>query len=262
MGCNSDYLEPTAREYELSRAARLYAYALETLGREVPDDVLKASQEMYCRRDFVAQLCDLISSLDEVSLDNVVYNARDKMARDLANWWESHQEADSLRQSKTLASQLKQIVAVHINDALGEATKNQRAVAEEQARLIELVDLFVDEKLTQQLTLAASMKSSYNIQFQAENNYFALNLNDAFWDNPVMVFGISHKDYRDVLDIESMSLSDAGVQFNKVIVKPVYEHFWFRLREFAKSNGFRNLSLTYAHDGVGTKCWSVFILEL
>lgn len=262
MGCNSDYLEPTAREYELSRAARLYVYALKTLDQEVPTDVLKASQEMYCRRDFVAQLCELISSLDDATIEKVVYNARDKTARDLADWWEAHQEADALRQGTPLAAQLKQIAAAHINGAQDEEARRQAEYNEEQARLIARIDQFVDEELKAKLILAASSKRSSNVRFYASKNRFELHLDDVFWGNPGMEYGIAHNDYSGVLDIESMGLTGAGVQFTNSKTRPIFEHLWFRLRQFAKLNGFQNLTLSYCHDGVGIKSWSVFFLEL
>ena len=262
MGCNSDYLEPTAREKELSRAARLYVYALKALGREVPADVLRESQEMYCRRDFVAQLCELISSLDESTIEKVVYNARDKMARDLADWWESHQEADALRQGTSLAAQLKQIAAAHLNAAQDEEAQKQSEINEEQARLIARIDQFVDEELEVKLILAASNKRGSNVRFYALKNRFELHMDDVFWGNPGMEYGIEQNDYSDILDIECLGLTEAGVQFTNSKTRPVFEHLWFRLRQFAKTNGFKNLTLSYCHDVVGIKSWSVFFLEL
>jgi len=39
-------------------------------------------------------ICDRISELNKIQLDRIVYNARDKNSRDLANWWEEHSNHD------------------------------------------------------------------------------------------------------------------------------------------------------------------------
>lgn len=97
MACNSDYLNPTRREVELRRTAALYAYALRQLSQPVPEAVTDAALSIYCSVDFVPDLCALLTSLSKKDLKRVVYNAQDKTARDLADWWEEHQAADRKR---------------------------------------------------------------------------------------------------------------------------------------------------------------------
>lgn len=94
MPCNSDYLEPTRRERELQRTARLLVYVNDNLHRVNRLPLLHAATDIYCRADYVPQLCAAISQMDEQERERIVYNAHDATSRDLADWWEEHQRAD------------------------------------------------------------------------------------------------------------------------------------------------------------------------
>ena len=103
MPCNSDYLEQNDREAELQRTAKLYAYALKACGEKVPKEVKKAAADYYCRVDYVAELCTFIGDIRAIrnrDYEHVVYNAKDRTSRDLADWWEDHQKADRKRKRK------------------------------------------------------------------------------------------------------------------------------------------------------------------
>jgi hypothetical protein len=97
MPCNSDYLEPNAREAKLQLTAILYKYALKKMKLKAPANVTTAARDIYCTFDFVPDLCDLITKMDSVERRKVVYNPYDKTARKLADWWEEHQRADRER---------------------------------------------------------------------------------------------------------------------------------------------------------------------
>ncbi len=99
MPCNSDYLDPTNREAELQRAAKLLVYVYEKLNLEVPSYVKKASKDVYCKDDrSVSRLCSILDAMPPDTLDRIVYNAKNKTSRDLADWWEEHQQADRERE--------------------------------------------------------------------------------------------------------------------------------------------------------------------
>lgn len=108
MPCRSDYMEPTHKERLLQETAVLFAYALNELGEEVPDSVHQAALDQYCRRDYVPDLCRLVSEMTEDELNRVVYNPRSKISRKLADWWETHQEADRRRLAEEQAELAKQ----------------------------------------------------------------------------------------------------------------------------------------------------------
>jgi len=102
MPCHSDYIEPGERERELQRAAKLYMFALESLRENVPLYVKRAANNPYGEEDVIPELCNYLTRLKRDFPDifeSVVY-ARSKQARDLANWWEDHEEADRAREVK------------------------------------------------------------------------------------------------------------------------------------------------------------------
>lgn len=101
MPCNSSYLEQRPDEAYRQRTARLYVYVRELLGDISPevDRALYVSNDIYAREDFTPQLCETLDTLsqNQTAFEQVVYNARDANSRDLADWWEKHQENDRKR---------------------------------------------------------------------------------------------------------------------------------------------------------------------
>jgi len=104
MGCRSDYLEANAAETNSKEAAQHLVYVMTKLKQEVPDYVTKAANSYYGDtgklHKMVVQLCDILTNMDEDIRDAIVYNAKDKQARQLADWWEEHQAEDRKRIAK------------------------------------------------------------------------------------------------------------------------------------------------------------------
>src|SRR5438552_10411770 len=96
MPCDSSYLEPTHSEREHQRAAQLLVYVLGRLSRAAPEWVMHESQNVYaCDARLFPLLCDTLRRLDAATRERLIYNAKDRTARDLADWWEDHQQADA-----------------------------------------------------------------------------------------------------------------------------------------------------------------------
>ena len=112
MPCNSDYMNPNNKEKELQKSAGLLVWLWNELGIEPESWAVNEAADMYASDErAVTVLCDVLKGLDDSSLDRIVYNGRNKMARKLADWWDEHQEADRIRENK---------------EALAETTKNLR----------------------------------------------------------------------------------------------------------------------------------------
>lgn len=99
MPCDSSYLEPTHRERQLQQTAQLLVYVHGKLTLRSSADLLAAAANQYCREDYVPELCAILNSLSPEELESIVYNARSKESRTLADWWERHQEADRKREA-------------------------------------------------------------------------------------------------------------------------------------------------------------------
>ena len=100
MPCRSDYMDPTHIETELQRTAQLLRFVYVKLELPVSDKLNKAAGDTWCKDDFVPELCKTIRGLNEEQLNDIVYNARDKISRSLADWWEEHEAADRAREAK------------------------------------------------------------------------------------------------------------------------------------------------------------------
>lgn len=129
MPCSSDYMEPTAREIESRKVNKLLAYILPKMGMIVPADITYASEYIYGKPDTLDAdtdlMCKLCGSLDEEKQNEIIYNGRDKMARQLADWWENHQEFDRVRTAeekrKAKLESLKENILAKLTDEEKEA---------------------------------------------------------------------------------------------------------------------------------------------
>ena len=67
----------------------------------VPDWIKHAAGKLYGevhRLDEATQmLCDLCSNMSESDQERIIYNAKNRVARELADWWEDHQKFDAER---------------------------------------------------------------------------------------------------------------------------------------------------------------------
>lgn len=102
MPCRSDYMDPTHKEQQLQRTAKLLSFVYKTLNYPVHKPLKEAANDCYCKQDYVPELCRVIRNMTEDELNRVVYNARDRTSRDLADWWEEHEAADRRREAQEL----------------------------------------------------------------------------------------------------------------------------------------------------------------
>lgn len=101
----------------------LLVHLYNSAGKKVPKYVHEATRGLYDSR-IVPLLCDTFMAMSPASRERLLYgNARDKMARRLADWWEQHQEADRMRAIKDAA---RQRVAKVRAGALAKLTKEER----------------------------------------------------------------------------------------------------------------------------------------
>jgi hypothetical protein len=99
MPCVSDYMEPNEKESLLQETAQLLIYVRMNTnsGVKISSRLKAAARDIYCRKDYVPELCDAISSMTEEEQARIVYDGRNPEARRLADWWDKHEEADRKR---------------------------------------------------------------------------------------------------------------------------------------------------------------------
>jgi hypothetical protein len=127
MPCRSDYMEPNDRELNQKLVGQLLIYVLASLHRPIPKEYIIAATHSYgegvvLEKD-VPKLCSILKSLNREQLNDVVYDARNKDARKLADWWEEHQEADRKREAEEEAEKKRKKIA---KQALAKLTKEEK----------------------------------------------------------------------------------------------------------------------------------------
>ena len=100
MPCNTDHMEPTAKEQHQREAAQLLVYAYGKLNQPAPVALTKAASDLYGGQTdrWVERLCTLCREMTDEQMDRIVYNARDPQSRRLADWYEQHVKEDTARE--------------------------------------------------------------------------------------------------------------------------------------------------------------------
>jgi hypothetical protein len=98
----------------------LYQSAITLLAPVIPEDFVLEPSDSITRRlpnggavwhNYEPDLCALFTAVPEEELDKILYrDARDRKARDLADWWEGHQEWDRKRRASEAVAAEKTIM--------------------------------------------------------------------------------------------------------------------------------------------------------
>jgi transposase len=97
MPCQDTWLE-SDRDYEIQheirveRVKKLTGYLARQLGL--------IHTPLHDHQENTRFLCSNIKKMNQRQLDTIVYDGLNKMARDLADWWEEHQEMDREREKE------------------------------------------------------------------------------------------------------------------------------------------------------------------
>ncbi len=101
MPCNSDYMYPSEREEQSKKLTGLLCYVLEALDETPPSWAVVAKSEYYgdvkTLDASVKLLCALIQGFSPEMANRIMYDGRIANARQLADFWDRHQEADASR---------------------------------------------------------------------------------------------------------------------------------------------------------------------
>lgn len=104
MPCSDNYPAVTSSQAHRQRTAKLLIWVYKRLGVPIPKKVRDASLDSYCEdKTVIPSLCKALKEMTDSDRDALVYDARSKMSRALANWWERHQEQDKIDRAEARA---------------------------------------------------------------------------------------------------------------------------------------------------------------
>ncbi len=101
MPCNSDYMAASGKELESKRVCRLLDYLLHRLQYHVPNWIIDAAEDYYGNvarlNEATVMLCSRCREMTSAERDVHIYDGHNEFARQLADWWDRHQEWDERR---------------------------------------------------------------------------------------------------------------------------------------------------------------------
>lgn len=104
MPCNSDYMNPTGAEANSKKIAELIVYIEKKMGDVTPGWIIDAASDYYGAPtrliELTQTLCALCGNLSPAAAEEVIYDAHNATARELAAWWDEHQAADVAREAR------------------------------------------------------------------------------------------------------------------------------------------------------------------
>ena len=135
MPCDSSYMAPTQVELECRQNAKFICFIYNKLGWGNPYyGIIKDSKNIYCsNRGLEIELCGILGNLTDDEINRVIYDARDKMSRRLADWWEAHVEKDKKRESKETQ---KKELGLKVQKIIGSLTNEEIQVLEDHYGII------------------------------------------------------------------------------------------------------------------------------
>ena len=96
MPCNSEYMEPSYDEMESQLVCELICFVYKEIGKKIPAWVKEASASIYGESNRLTQAENMLyltlTSFKKMERERIVYNAKSKTSRRLADWFEKHDE--------------------------------------------------------------------------------------------------------------------------------------------------------------------------
>ena len=115
MPCKTEEPSPIQQEGQLVGELLLYVYYM--LGIKPSATSITISKEYFAKtsdvHSAVEELCTLLRNLNNTCVEDyekIVYNAKSKNSRRLADWWEKHQEMDARRIEQELQAEKQRSV--------------------------------------------------------------------------------------------------------------------------------------------------------
>ena len=84
------------KEMQLRKNCELYAYLLESLGKEIPEEIEECLESYDYVINCVAVLKRELQGVDSQTFDKILNNKEKLESRELSYWWQMQQEADRL----------------------------------------------------------------------------------------------------------------------------------------------------------------------
>lgn len=98
MSCDCSHMESTRFEAESRKVAKFLVWVFEHLGEPLPEWVILAANHVYGNSESVDALTAMLCAACERLHDDVIYDGCNRTARQLADWWDDHKEADRIKE--------------------------------------------------------------------------------------------------------------------------------------------------------------------
>jgi len=126
MPCNCDHLKQDGLEQYIETTAGLVKFVKKSLGLIITKE--ESELDTYYpnrdKGDFITErLCTLIKEMTPDQREVILWNAKNKTSRMLANWWDDHQAADRKRIYEEQAKQREETLK---KSALKKLTKAEK----------------------------------------------------------------------------------------------------------------------------------------
>lgn len=131
---NGDHPAPTYEERKSRETCIHIIYLCEMTHEPYPHWVSAGADAFYGIPSHMEEAAKRLGKMCSEVDESVIYNARDRRARALADWWEEYQEKEKLRAAKELAAHLHAKVIIKLNRLSGSALEGLLADLEARIR--------------------------------------------------------------------------------------------------------------------------------
>ena len=137
---NGDYMEPTPEEKRRRAVCMHIVFLAEATEAHCPQWATRGSESIYGAGVNLQAAESVLSGMCKAADETIIYNARSRRARAVADWWEAHQVQQERNAERAVQRERQRLVQ-------GATEALERCTDEEILGFIALVDRTVESRL-------------------------------------------------------------------------------------------------------------------